>query len=102
MLEVIDGRRLEATTPWFKERKHDLKFTEVVAVDMNAGYSNLAHSFMPNADICFDKFHVMQVLNNAVDSTRKEEQGTMTEDQRKQIINASRLYRLSREMTKTK
>ena len=40
---------------------------------MNAGDSSLAHAFMPNADICFDRFHVMQGLNMAVDRSRKEE-----------------------------
>jgi transposase len=88
VLDVLDGRKLEAITPWFEERKWELKFTEVVAVDMNAGYSSLARSFMPNADICFDKFHVMQVLNNAVDSTRKEEQRAMDEEQRRQMFGA--------------
>jgi transposase len=88
VLDVLDGRKLEAITPWFEERKWELKFTEVVAVDMNAGYSSLARSFMPNADICFDKFHVMQVLNNAVDSTRKEEQRTMDEEQRRKMFGS--------------
>ena len=74
--DLKDGKVLDVLdtiTPWFKERKHELKFTEVVALDMNAGYSSLAHSFMPNADICFDRFHVMQVLNMSVDRSRKEE-----------------------------
>lgn len=88
VLDVLDTRKLDAITPWFKERKHELKFTEVVALDMNAGYSSLAHSFMPNADICFDRFHVMQVLNMAVDSTRKEEQRTMDEEHRRQMFGA--------------
>ena len=73
VLDVLDTRKLDAITPWFKERKHELKFTEVVALDMNAGDSSLAHSFMPNADICFNRFNVMQVLNMSVDRSRKEE-----------------------------
>lgn len=42
--------------------------------------------YMPNADICFDRFHVMQVLNMAVDRTRKEEQRTMDEEHRRQMF----------------
>jgi transposase len=45
-----------------------------VSMDMSKSYISAAKEYMPNADIVFDRFHLSQNLNKAVDSVRKEEQ----------------------------
>jgi transposase len=44
-----------------------------VTMDMWQAYENAAREFLPNADVVFDRFHVSQHLNKAVDQTRREE-----------------------------
>lgn len=88
VFDVVDKRKIEAIAPWFETRRLDLIKTELVAMDMSAGYASLARKFMPNAEICFDKFHIIQVLNHAVDATRKDEQKTMAEEQRKEMFKS--------------
>lgn len=88
VFDVVDKRKIEAIAPWFEARSPDLIKTEMVAMDMSAGYASLARKFMPHAEICFDKFHIVQVLNRAVDATRKDEQKTMGAEQRKEMFRS--------------
>ena len=88
VFDVIDKRKIEAIAPWFEARSPNLVKTELVAMDMCAGYASIAKKFMPFAETCFDKFHVIQLLNNAVDATRKDEQKTMDDEQRTEMFKA--------------
>lgn len=102
VFDVVDKRKIEAITPWFEERSVNLLKTELVAMDMSAGYANIAAKFMPFAEICFDRFHVIQVLNKAVDSTRKDEQKNMDEEQRKEIFQSRFCFLYGKENLNTK
>ena len=88
VVDVVDKRNIEAIAPWFEARSPSLKKTELVAMDMSAGYANIARKFMPFAEICFDKFHVIKLLNNAVDATRKDEQKTMDIEQKRKMFKS--------------
>ena len=74
VVDVIDQRTIVAIEPWFAERKTALKGVEAVAMDMSAGYASVAAKHMPQADICFDHFHVTMVAGRFVDDVRKAEQ----------------------------
>jgi transposase len=74
VIDVMDQRSVEAITPWFSEHKAALAAVEAVAMDMSAGYAKVVSEFMPQADICFDHFHVTMIVNKAVDEVRKAEQ----------------------------
>ena len=43
------------------------------AMDMSGAYISGLPKYLPNAEITFDKFHVIQLLNRAVDEVRREE-----------------------------
>lgn len=88
VFDVVDKRKITAIAPWFEARSQSLIKTELVAMDMSAGYANIAKNFMPFAETCFDKFHVIQLLNNAVDSTRKDEQKTMNAEQKTEMFKS--------------
>jgi transposase len=45
----------------------------VVCIDMSAPFLASIREHLPNAAIVFDKFHVMRLVNNAVDETRRQE-----------------------------
>lgn len=44
-----------------------------VAMDMSGPYQKAVREALPEADICFDPFHVSALLNKAVDTVRREE-----------------------------
>lgn len=49
------------------------KKIKVVTMDMSAGYINAVREAVPQAQIIFDRFHVQQLVSNAMDQTRRDE-----------------------------
>jgi transposase len=47
-----------------------------VSCDMSPSFIKGVSENLPNAEITFDKFHVIKIINEAIDSVRKEEQKT--------------------------
>ena len=86
--DVIDQRKLSSISPWFEERKSMLAEVESVAMDMSAGYERIVRDYMTGATVCFDRFHIMQVVQKAVDETRKNEQKNMSEADKKMMFGA--------------
>ncbi len=77
-LFVTEGKDA-STLSRFKEdlesHKGDRKAIEEICCDMAPGFIAGVEKDFPNARITFDKFHVLKVLNEAVDEVRREEQG---------------------------
>ncbi len=74
LLWVGNDRTEEAVRPFFteelgKRRCHTLR---VVCMDMWATYANLVREHAPNAQLLFDRFHIVQHLNEAVDAVRRQ------------------------------
>jgi len=44
-----------------------------ITMDMSASFIKGAADYLPNAEVTFDKFHVVKLLNEAVDKVRKNE-----------------------------
>jgi len=47
-----------------------------VSCDMSPAFIKGVGEHLPNAEITFDKFHIMKIINKAVDEVRREEQST--------------------------
>ncbi len=80
--DVIDSRKTEAVSPWFEANKALLHDVETAAMDMSTGYASVVGGCLPNAAVCFDKFHVVQIMNKAVDATRRAVDATRREEQK--------------------
>jgi transposase len=52
----------------------DADFVREVSCDMSPAFIQGAEDYFVNARITFDKFHVMKIINDAVDLVRREEQ----------------------------
>jgi len=75
LLWVGDERTEEAVKPFFTKemgtrRCHTLR---VVCMDMWAAYANLVREYATNAQILFDRFHIVKHLNAAVEEVRRSE-----------------------------
>jgi transposase len=75
-LFVTEGKSSE-TIKEFVEDFHDhcgnIENIEQVSCDMSPAFIKGIEENLPNADITFDKFHVINVINKAIDEVRKEE-----------------------------
>nr|WP_162142477.1 ISL3 family transposase [Aneurinibacillus terranovensis] len=52
---------------------------EELCMDMSPSFIAGAKMYFPNVEITYDKFHVMKVINTAVDETRRKEQRTVAD-----------------------
>jgi transposase len=72
------GKTAESLMAFFEqlgpERCKDIK---VVTMDMSGAYIKAVRDKLPNAQIVFDRFHVQQLINKAVDETRREQWRTL-------------------------
>jgi transposase len=65
------GRNAATLQAFFDElgdRKHSIR---AVSIDMSAGYENAARAAVPDAEVCFDPFHVVKLANEAVNQVRR-------------------------------
>jgi transposase len=74
LLWVGDDRTEEAVRPFFTEElgTRRCRTLQVVCMDMWAAYGKLVLEHASNAQILFDRFHIVKHLNEAVDAVRRE------------------------------
>jgi transposase len=76
VLYVADGRHTEALDSYYESLSpEELAAIEAIAMDMCPPYLNSTLNHVPNAEskIAFDRYHVSQLLNSAVNTVRKQE-----------------------------
>ena len=76
---------------WFEERRDKLVDVEKAAMDMSASYGSLAVMYMPNAEICYDHYHVIATMNKAVDEVRKSAQTKIVNEEDRRMFFRSRM-----------
>jgi transposase len=59
---------LQAFFDCLGERKRSIR---AVSIDMSAGYENAVRAAVPDAEVCFDPFHVVKLANEAVNDVRR-------------------------------
>ena len=52
------------------DRKHSIR---AVSIDLSGGYQQAIRDSIPDAEICFDPFHVVRLAQRAVDQVRRDE-----------------------------
>jgi len=87
---VADGRKRSSLNRFYrrigKTRAAEL---EVVTMDMWKPYIQSTKKYAPQADIVFDKFHILRHLNEKIDQLRRELQKKLEKESR-QVVKRSR------------
>ena len=74
VLSVVDGRTRDAVDVHFAAIPAESReAVEVVAMDMWRPDMDAAAKWLPNARVCFDRFHVARHLGDAVNAVREQE-----------------------------
>jgi len=76
VLHVAEGRKGESLTECLGQlTEEQVAGIEIIAMDMSGAYLSALRNTFPDAEakIAFDKFHVAQLLGEAVDKVRREE-----------------------------
>jgi transposase len=78
VLFIANGKKGTTFAQFLKEaKKHGLKKKNItdIGIDMSSAFIAAAKKYFPKAEITFDKFHVLKLLNKAVNEVRKSEKG---------------------------
>jgi len=73
---VAEGKGSETMAAFakdFKERHGDPQNITDVSIDMSPAFIKGVEENLPNASITFDKYHIMKIINSAVDNVRRAE-----------------------------
>lgn len=72
-LVTMLGDRYNASIKNFFINQYSLaerKMVRHIVMDMNASYASLVHEVFPNAEVVYDRFHIVQLLGRALDQIR--------------------------------
>ena len=71
VMDILPSRDYPALRKYFMQYPlEERKKVRFLCCDMHGGFAKLRHSVFPNAILCIDRFHVVQLLNNAVSHVR--------------------------------
>ncbi len=73
IIYAIEGRNKRIITPFLKKIAEEAGDLQAVAMDMSGPYKSAVKEFLPSLDIVFDRFHVMKLMNKAIDEIRREQ-----------------------------
>lgn len=76
VIYIADGKKsanIEEFKEFFESRKGKCEQITDVTCDMSMGFISGIKKAFPNSKITFDKFHVIKLVNEAVDNVRKKE-----------------------------
>lgn len=74
IIHAVEGKSMECVTPFILELKEKAVHLKAIAMDMNAAYASVTEKYLPNVDVVFDRFHVVALLNTAIDEIRRDQQ----------------------------
>ncbi len=71
IIDVIDSRRKKHLIDYFKRIKYDERLSvKYVTIDLYRAYRSVSHSYLSDAIIAADSFHVIENLNRLFDRVR--------------------------------
>jgi transposase len=65
---------------------------KAVSMDMSRSYQNSTRRYCPEAELIFDPFHIMKMLNKAVDDVRRSEAAMGTRVERDELKETRQLW----------
>jgi transposase len=90
IIYVGEGKGAEALEPFWKRIKRNKINIQAVAIDMSPAYIAAVINNIPQAQIVFDHFHVVKLLNDELSNLRRELFNQETELNKKQLLKGTR------------
>lgn len=77
ILHAVEGRSKEDIRPFIEKLSRKAKKLKAVAMDMSKSYCFAVREWLPHVDIVFDRYHIMALMNNALDEIRRGQQNEL-------------------------
>lgn len=74
LLHMQEGRKKESVEAFFEQLTEEQRAgIEVVGIDRSGAYQAAVEAWLPNADMVYDRFHLVMNVNQAVDEVRRSQ-----------------------------
>lgn len=93
ILHVHEGKDGNALIPFLEKLKRKKAKIMAVAMDMSPAYMQAVRQVFPEVDVVHDPYHVVTIVNRAIDETRRD-MARQLSGQDKQVIKGSRFLLL--------
>ena len=93
ILHVHEGKDGNALIPFLERLKRKKAKIMAVAMDMSPAYMQAVRQVFPEVDVVHDPYHVVTIVNRAIDETRRD-MARQLSGQDKQVIKGSRFLLL--------
>ncbi len=87
---VGDGKGQKSLEPFWRRLKHSRAMIAAVAADLSPAYSAAIRKNLPNAQLVFDRFHLVKLLNEHLTDLRRELHREATDQLQKQVLKGTR------------
>jgi transposase len=87
---VGDGKGGDALTPFWRRLRRSGARIEAVAIDMSAAYIGAVSTYLPDATIVFDHFHVIKLFNKKLSDLRRDLYREATDQLHKDVLKGTR------------
>jgi transposase len=74
IIHAVEGKSMASVIPFLLQLKEKAIQLKAMAMDMNAAYASAVKTYLPEVDVVFDRFHVVALLNTAIDEIRRDQQ----------------------------
>lgn len=93
VLHAVEGKGKEDIRPYLETLARRGKKLEAVAMDMSSAYFWAVREVLPDIKVVFDRFHVVSLMNQAIDELRRDHQ-TELDSLGQQTLKGSRFLLL--------
>jgi transposase len=76
VIHAVEGKDMNAVIPFLKRLNKKAVNLKGIAMDMSAAFYAAVKQELAHISVIFDRFHVMKMMNTALDDVRKEQQRT--------------------------
>ena len=90
ILDILPDRKVSTIQSYLRSFSNRDE-VQYVVMDMNQGYRDIAKSFLPNAKIVIDRFHVIRYCTWAMDNVRRDIQKSLLPATRKYFKRSRKL-----------
>src|SRR3954470_5065408 len=87
---VGDGKGAKALNPFWKRLRGSKAKIQAVAMDMSPVYRAAVSTYLPQAKIVFDRFHVMKLFNEKLSDLRRALHREATDVMHKKVLKGTR------------
>ena len=87
---VSEGKSADSLLPFWRRLRSSRAQIKAVAMDMSAAYIGAVRDYLPDAQIVFDHFHVIKLMNEKLSDLRREMYREAVDKLHKDVLKGTR------------